>query len=500
MKKYINYLAILALAMVACEPEFEQSVKDGDFYTAGTADFSNYVALGNSLTAGYADGALYIEGQKYSYPNIMAQQFAVVGGGEFTQPLMADNTGGMILSENASLPNRLVLAVGPDGAPGPARFAGQPTTKMSNTLTGPFNNMGVPGAKSFHLVAPGYGDPAGLATGTASPYAIHFGFASSPETTILKDAIAQKPTFFSLWIGNNDVLGFATSGGVDPSDITPVAMFKGAYTAIVNGMVATEAEGILINIPDVKDTPYFTTVPVNPVPLDAQTAALLNNQFVGYNTQLLGGLAQMGVITPEEMALRQIHFEAGETNYLTIQDQALTDLTQILQGPPFNLPAQTATLLGQLRQTKENDLVVLTASSFIGTTVNDNPLLINGVSVPLADKWVLTPEEQEMIFTATTAYNEIIKNLAETNSLAFLDANAMLNQLATEGITFDAGKMTSVFATGGAFSLDGIHLTPRGYAYVANQIIIQINTTYGSDVPTVQIGDYRTIAVSNNVE
>jgi hypothetical protein len=33
--------------------------------TAGVANFSKYVALGNSLTSGYSDGALFIEGQKY---------------------------------------------------------------------------------------------------------------------------------------------------------------------------------------------------------------------------------------------------------------------------------------------------------------------------------------------------------------------------------------------------------------------------------------------------
>jgi hypothetical protein len=35
------------------------------------------------LTSGYSDGALFIEGQKTSYTNIMAEQFKAVGGGEF---------------------------------------------------------------------------------------------------------------------------------------------------------------------------------------------------------------------------------------------------------------------------------------------------------------------------------------------------------------------------------------------------------------------------------
>jgi hypothetical protein len=51
---------------------------DGLPLTAGVANFSKYVALGNSLTSGYSDGALFIEGQKVSYTNIMAEQFKTV--------------------------------------------------------------------------------------------------------------------------------------------------------------------------------------------------------------------------------------------------------------------------------------------------------------------------------------------------------------------------------------------------------------------------------------
>ena len=47
----------------------------------GSADFTKYVAVGNSLTAGFADGGLYRDGQLNSYPSILAGQFATVGGG-----------------------------------------------------------------------------------------------------------------------------------------------------------------------------------------------------------------------------------------------------------------------------------------------------------------------------------------------------------------------------------------------------------------------------------
>ena len=99
MKHTVKYIALAAIAALAsCEPEFENSVEDSGFYSSGEANLSNFVAVGNSLTAGYADGALYITGQENSFPNIMAQQFAKAGGSEtFTQPLMADNLGGLLL-------------------------------------------------------------------------------------------------------------------------------------------------------------------------------------------------------------------------------------------------------------------------------------------------------------------------------------------------------------------------------------------------------------------
>lgn len=212
MKNILKYtFAVLAVGFASCEPEFDTPVTDDGFYSSGTANLSNYVAVGNSLTAGYADGALYITGQKNSYPNIMAEQFAFVGGGEFTQPLMNDNLGGLLLGGTQITENRFVLAVDANGNPGPVRLEGTPTTDVSNKLSGSFNNMGVPGAKSFHLVAPGYGNVAGVPTGSANPYFARF--ASSENATVVGDAAAQNPTFFSLWIGNNDILGYATSGG-----------------------------------------------------------------------------------------------------------------------------------------------------------------------------------------------------------------------------------------------------------------------------------------------
>lgn len=512
MKNYIKYIAVLALGFVACEPEFDTPIDEDNFYTSGEADFSNYVSVGNSLTAGFADGTLYITGQDNSYPNIMATQFALAGGGTFTQPLMNDNVGGLLLGGN-QIPGfnpRFVLATDENGNPGPAIINQSSTTEVSNILSGPFNNVGVPGARSFDLLFPGYGNIGGLTTTpvSANPYFVRF--ASSPDATVIGDAVAQNPSFFSLWIGNNDILGYATSGGsgvdqtgnFDPStyggsDITDPAVFANAYSQMVDALTASGANGVLVNIPDVTSIPFFTTVPTQSIPLDAPTAAFLNNNFALYNTTVLPTLVSFGIITPEEAASRTITFTEG-VNFPTLTDDDLTDVSAILQAPPVNLDAATANLLGQLRQANSSDILPLTASGILGTVVNNDPTLINGVSVPLADQFVLTATEQARIVTAQTAYNATIQALASANGLAFADARGALQQVANGGVSFNGGTLTSEFVFGGGFSLDGVHPTPRGYAFTANVLLNAINAQYGSNIPGVDIGNFATITISND--
>ncbi|MDH5258594.1 MAG: G-D-S-L family lipolytic protein, partial [Gammaproteobacteria bacterium] len=188
-------LAIACIAISACEKtNFENPVGETDSYSSGTADFSNFVSIGDSLTAGYADSALYKSGQENSVPAILSQQFAEVGGGTFVQPLVSDNLGGLLFGgmENPEFGNRLVLNVDPKNPPddldpkGPEPISGIPTTEVFGNTGGVlYNNVGVPGAKSFHFGLPGYGDSAGLLTSpaTANPYFVRF--ASSTTTTII---------------------------------------------------------------------------------------------------------------------------------------------------------------------------------------------------------------------------------------------------------------------------------------------------------------------------
>ncbi len=489
MIKNFKWLLFVSLAFVACDNnDLEDDVVQLAPLTSGSADFSKYVAVGNSLTSGFSDNALFKSGQENSFPNILAQQFAEVGGGEFKIPYTNDNLGGLLFMGNVIQPTRLYF-----NGVGPVNVAGTPTNEVTQKLTGPFNNMGVPGAKIFHLVAPGYGNPAGVPTGQANPYFARF--ASSNTATILGDAMAQAPTFFSLWIGNNDVLSYATSGGsgtnqlgnTDPStyggnDITDPQVFGAIYSSLVNGLIGSGgAKGVVANIPYVTSIPFFRTVPFNAVPLPEANAAQLNAGYAQYN----GGLQQalgLGAITAEEAARRKIVFKAGQ-NAVVMVDSYLTDLSA------FGIPSY--------RQATKDDLIILTARTFIGTTVGGNPALINGVSVPLADNWVLSKEEVAEVKVAVDSYNAIIKSIATEKNLAFVDVNKTLSTLFASGLNYGNYNLTATYVTGGAFSLDGVHPGARGYAYMANKFAEAINAQYGSTLRGVDIGQYSALYPQN---
>lgn len=517
--KYI-LLASVATFFVSCNEIEDVDINPVDAaveppaLSAGSADFSSYVSIGNSLTAGFTDNALFIASQQNSLPNLLSQRFALAGGGTFTQPLMNDNFGGMAIGGSRILQPRLVF-----GGAGPVSLEsiiGSVTVSTDlaiNNPTGPFNNMGVPGAKSFHLLAPGYGNLENVSAGLANPYFVRM--ASTPNATVIADAMAQAPTFFSLWIGNNDVLGYALSGGDGTNPITPVdgppgVGFNQTYGALVASLTAGGAQGVVANIPDVTSIPHFTTVPYNPL-------SPLNSAFGPLIPTLNGVFGQLNqVFAFLQVPERSIVFSQTAASPVVVKDESLVNLsaqiTAVLNGSPtfpafvqsFGLPAQAAPLVanlfgviyGQARQATANDLLVLPSSSIIGT-VNTSSVAflmsqglsaalagqfsVEGVSLPLADKWVLLPSEQAEISTATSIFNATIAATANQAGLAFVDANEILNRLATSGITSGNFTLTAKLVTGGAFSLDGVHPTARGYSLLANEFMKAIDATYGSN-------------------
>ncbi|MDD4555498.1 MAG: membrane lipoprotein lipid attachment site-containing protein, partial [Bacteroidales bacterium] len=172
MKKLL--FIILSVAFLAgCDKKIDE-------YPASSngVDFSNYVAVGNSLTSGHSDNALYLSGQQNSYPNILASQFQTVGGGAFRQPLIGteDGVGFTPIPGGLYYYTKLALKIVPDkdcqGNPtGTASL--KPAVVVDNpdqntlkqqlfsppTVAGPYNNMGVTGATVQSIFYNRLGDP-----------------------------------------------------------------------------------------------------------------------------------------------------------------------------------------------------------------------------------------------------------------------------------------------------------------------------------------------------
>jgi lysophospholipase L1-like esterase len=99
--------------------------------------------------------------------------------------------------------------------------------------------------------------------------------------------------------------------------------------------------------------------------------------------------------------------------------------------------------------------------------------------------------------TATDAYNTTIAAVASSNpNIALVDFKGVLTEAST-GIQFDGYTMTTSLVTGGLVSLDGVHLTARGYALMANKILAATDAEFGSNFTSAtnglaKAGDYPT--------
>ena len=535
MKPLKLYSLLLTLLLVlSCEQEVlvpqAPEPEEPPSGAAGSANFTKFVSIGNSLTAGFMAGALFDFGQQNSYPAIMAEHFAYVSENDsFDQPLTGSINGCYNPTGGCTL-GRLILfdADGPAGPltarPVPAGTPGVPSpyntgasdhAKSLAPYTGnkaALNNFGVPGIILAQALTPATGGPP---TGNPAYNPYYARFASNPSTdgttgsTILSDAIAAAPTFFSFWLGNNDVLGYATSGGLPVGvgvQMTDPTAFAGQYNAAITTLLGSNPnlKGVVANIPHVTDIPFFTTVKWNSIVLDAATATQLNNQLGNNYNAFLDAMVSANVITAEERDKRRLSWSAG-SNGILINDETLTDLSPYMTGP-------FAALLpyAQARLTTIADRVCLTAGSYLGTNVDitgdGTPDGVNGVSIPLVnttssgtralkgDDLILIAEELSAIASRIEAFNASIAAVVEANStrLALADVNAVFASLASvPGKLVDGIFINATFAPpSGVFSEDGVHPNPRGAAYLAKIFIEAINAKFGSTVPLPNISRY----------
>lgn len=437
-------LALLGLAGLAgCQPTL-----DAPAASAGQLDFTSYVAVGNSLTSGYTDGGLYNEAQATSYPALLAQQFATTGKGPaaFVQPAFStakrDGSGYIKLQvvNNALAPVQPSLS---------NQFLGEQVAFTGNSLPGGPQLEAYTGTQPDNLGVPGISVLSSVSafTGGLAPYGAINPFYERLLTTAEKTTkdyvtyIGQKnPTFFTCWMGNNDVLAYATAGGVvQPTNpfggLTDTTRFGTGYRAILNTISkGGTVKGAVANIPNVANVPYFTTVTAAAVLATYQKA-----------------------ISPSLTAI-----------YVVARNSATT--------------TATAT-----RAATSTDLLTLTAQAYITANPGKGASPLN----PIPSDYVLDPFEQADVLARTTQLNTIIAKTAQRFKVPVVDANTYFAGVAARGIATNGVNNTTTFASGNFFGLDGVHPTPRGYALIANEWIRVINSYYGSTIPNVDPNTYR---------
>ncbi|MEQ8578446.1 MAG: hypothetical protein RIC57_13865 [Balneola sp.] len=448
-------------------------------YSSGSTDFSNYVAIGNSLTAGLMDGALYNIGQRNSVAAILATSFAATVDGDYTfnQPAIDSENGFNIgispnpsngitfgrfkLDTDARIPSPVINGEAPTAYTGPA-----------------LNNFGVPGVTVGQLRSP---------TTANNPF--YGRFASNPgASTVLGDAINADPTFFSLWIGSNDVLDYARGGASNSAALTSNADFQTRFTNVVTDlMTETTADGVVINIPSFLGLAFFRAVPYNPIPLDAATANAVTQGYSDYNNGVQQA-ATAGAITQAEADRRMISFAAG-ANAFVMEDETLTDLSA------FGLPP--------LRQSEPTDLTILSLGSLLGVDAFGEGAY--GLQDAVSDQFVLIPSEQVEIETSRQTFNGIMAQIVAANSsrLTLYDTNSSTGVFAdlfglsdgVPGITVDGVDLTPDFAPTGVLSTDGIHPNPRGNALIVNEIIATIEAQFGASLPDINVLNRSSVSV-----
>jgi lysophospholipase L1-like esterase len=363
---------------------------------AAQTNFSVYVSVGDSLAAGFSSGSLVESHQANSVPALIARQAAVAG---FQQPLV---------SQPGIPPELALVTLAPTALIAPR--ATTPGAPRNLELARPYNNLAVPGARAADALTTTAGGLHDL---------VLRGLGSQ-----VAQAVALRPTVVTVWIGNNDVLGAATSGrAIEGVTLTPAAAFRASFQQIISTLRNTGAFVVAANLPDVTAIPFVTTIKpylVNPT-----------------------------------------------------------------TGQPVLVNGQRVPLIGPAGPLPENAFVLLTAGQALAQGVGI-PTAAGGRGTPLGDEHVLDAGEAALIRDRVRVNNDAIREICNAAGARLLDVHALLDEFATSGRRIAGITLTAAFLTGGVFSYDAVHPSDLGYAVIANEWIRVINEA-GGELPELDL-------------
>jgi hypothetical protein len=448
-RQYLYFLFLLPL-LLACKPKTPTHVVD-----AGTADFTKFIAIGDGHTAGYMDDGLSLDGQKNSLGAILQQQLMLAGASAIEMPWMSDQNIGL----NVNGLSRLILGYKTDcqgiSSLSPVRVSLQgETLAFLSSAYNPsrkYSNFGVPGLRMIDMVSTAFGNinlPQYNAF-FARMSKDQFNLPGSGNYSSVQENIFDGgyPTFCSIYLGIEDVLPYARSGATQ-HPMSPLAGFPGvgfeeSLTQLCEQLSSQNVKAVIATIPNISDWPFFNTIPYNGLTLDAEKAASLN----------------------------QIYNPLG--------------ISFVVGANPFMVADPNAGMFG-VRPAVPDEKILLTAPL---DSVKCNQM---GSIFPFRNEFVLTTDELATIQLRIEAFNVVIRQKATTYGFALVETGDFYDKLTT-GFTYNGATLSATFVSGGAFSLDGIHLNPRGNALLASEFIKAINKKFSAKIPLINALNYNAI-------
>jgi len=478
----------------------------------GSFNAAKYVSIGNSITAGFLSGALYEDGQKNSFPYLIARQAHGTAAADtlFQMPLITNPgfgaaVGPTLISGRIELGGFSstgtpisVINVSPTGN-------GQPPPNnpafRNIALTRPYNNLGIPGI----VIADATIGITTLNSASRSPFLDiilrnpNFGNTSPVQQTQL-----LAPTFVTLWLGNNDVLGYATSGGVNPSAPTPKATFELFYRRAIDSLKQIPNVKIaLLNIPDVTSIPFVTTIgpllrtaytvgkQLGRIPASSPgvfyyrrgTSPL--NPALPFDTLTLMTTNDMGNPTSQTGALVLLTGSAAASALGSTANPAGSIWRNLLSAYRNN--PNLAPLFGATTPGSSEEWQVFRTTFFSPALDTTKPFGLDPTH-PVPNQWVLDRSELNIARQAVQDFNAFIASQVGGSVVGLVDINKLFNDIvANRGITVDGEHLSATFVTGGLFSMDGVHPSPKAHGIVANALINIINREFNASIPLVQI-------------
>jgi lysophospholipase L1-like esterase len=212
----------------------------------GSADFSNYVAIGTSVTMGIQSAGLRGDHQLNSFPALIAGA-TDANGGNFVQPLVgAPGIPPLLRLVGFTVEGQPIIEPTP-GTPPAAPSVPRPADG--------YDNLGISGTVLANALAKTTGDDP----------TNYFDLVLQGQGTMVRQAVAQRPTFVTVELGVNDIVRTLVRGS--DAFLIPPGEFAALYTQILDSLVAAPSAPrlALMNIPNVIDVPYSTAIPLDVV-------------------------------------------------------------------------------------------------------------------------------------------------------------------------------------------------------------------------------------------